>query len=227
VTEPDKIISALQHRCESVETELRETAGELEKATALLARIVKYTREDRATTPGVTRLARALAEAERLPSRDPAQPAAPTPDACPRCDDPPHEGSCVPCHEQPAAPTPEECGVNTQARESGCVCHWEVGDSPCPVHGEDEQPAAPEPSADTWEKLATERHRDILELTEENCAFRREKEDAEAQLAAVRRLIDEWLSEDTPCDLQEAFGFLERIESLLTPAPSPGAGEKT
>lgn len=39
--------------------------------------------------------------------------------------------------KQPAAPTPDTCGVNTQARESGCLCHWEVGDSPCPVHGED------------------------------------------------------------------------------------------
>jgi len=32
MTDPDKIIEALQHRCESVEAELRETAGELEKA---------------------------------------------------------------------------------------------------------------------------------------------------------------------------------------------------
>ena len=23
-------------------------------------------------------------------------------------------------------------------REPGCICHWEEGDSPCPVHGEDE-----------------------------------------------------------------------------------------
>src|SRR5690606_30777860 len=33
---------------------------------ALLRRIIKYAREDRARTPGVTRLARALAEAEAL-----------------------------------------------------------------------------------------------------------------------------------------------------------------
>lgn len=24
-------------------------------------------------------------------------------------------------------------------RERGCLCHWETGDSPCPVHGEDEE----------------------------------------------------------------------------------------
>lgn len=82
-------------RFEEHEQELRETAVELEKAhadvltftsrallseaalteaTALLERIVKYAREDRATTPGVTRLARALSEAERLLFRAPAQP---------------------------------------------------------------------------------------------------------------------------------------------------------
>lgn len=22
-------------------------------------------------------------------------------------------------------------------REPGCLCHWEEGDSPCPVHGDD------------------------------------------------------------------------------------------
>ena len=24
-------------------------------------------------------------------------------------------------------------------REPRCLCHWEEGDSPCPVHGEDEE----------------------------------------------------------------------------------------
>ena len=27
-------------------------------------------------------------------------------------------------------------------REPGCACHWEEGDSPCPVHGEDEEAMA-------------------------------------------------------------------------------------
>jgi hypothetical protein len=68
------------------------------EATALLARIVKYAREDRAATPGVTRLARVLTEAEELLSRAPAQPTAPTPDECH-----PAYGE----HLKPAAPTPE------------------------------------------------------------------------------------------------------------------------
>ena len=29
--------------------------------------------------------------------------------------------------------------TDTDPRESGCVCHLETGDSPCPVHGEDEE----------------------------------------------------------------------------------------
>lgn len=51
-----------------------DAATRLAEATALLERIVKYAREDRATTPGVTRLARALAEAERLPSQPQRRP---------------------------------------------------------------------------------------------------------------------------------------------------------
>lgn len=49
----------------------------LAEATALLSRIVKYAREDRATTPRATRLARALAEAETLLSATPSPPAEP------------------------------------------------------------------------------------------------------------------------------------------------------
>ncbi len=53
----------------------------------LLGRIVKYAREDRAHTPGTTRLARALAEAEKLLSAT-AAPAAPVRvhTWCPKCD---------------------------------------------------------------------------------------------------------------------------------------------
>ena len=29
--------------------------------------------------------------------------------------------------------------TNTDPREPGCVCHLETGNSPCPVHGEDEE----------------------------------------------------------------------------------------
>ncbi len=27
-----------------------------------------------------------------------------------------------------------------QPREPGCQCQWEIGDSPCPVHGDEESP---------------------------------------------------------------------------------------
>jgi hypothetical protein len=43
VTEPVETIGALQHRCESVETELRETAGELEKARARITELERGT----------------------------------------------------------------------------------------------------------------------------------------------------------------------------------------
>lgn len=43
----------------------------LEELETLLRRIVTYAREDRASTPGATRLARALVEAERLLGREP------------------------------------------------------------------------------------------------------------------------------------------------------------
>jgi hypothetical protein len=43
VTEPVETIGALQHRCESVETELRETAGELEKARARITELEQGT----------------------------------------------------------------------------------------------------------------------------------------------------------------------------------------
>ncbi len=39
--------------------------------------------------------------------------------------------------------TPERgTGGDTEPREPGCKCHWEAGDSPCPVHGEDEERGA-------------------------------------------------------------------------------------
>jgi hypothetical protein len=47
---------------------------ETRAAKALLARIVKYATEDRASTPGTTRLARVLSEAEAYLSGQPAQP---------------------------------------------------------------------------------------------------------------------------------------------------------
>lgn len=52
-------------RASEIAIELAENRGAtLDQARGLLERIVKYAREDRAATPGVTRLARALAEAE-------------------------------------------------------------------------------------------------------------------------------------------------------------------
>lgn len=57
------------------------------EAEALIGRIVKYAREDRARTPGTTRLARALDEADQLLAlRSRPQPAATSSgDVCPRC----------------------------------------------------------------------------------------------------------------------------------------------
>ena len=51
---------------QSLRAALRAAEAQLEAVHALLARIVKYAREDRACTPGVTRLARALSEAKAL-----------------------------------------------------------------------------------------------------------------------------------------------------------------
>ena len=48
---------------------LDEKTHQVAQLEALLTRIVKYAREDRAETPGATRLARALAEAERMLAR--------------------------------------------------------------------------------------------------------------------------------------------------------------
>jgi hypothetical protein len=90
------------------------------KATALLDRIVKYAREDRASTPGVTRLARALTEAEQLISRVPAPAAEPS----------------TPAERLIARNAALHC--DKTPRPTGCQCHLEVGDSPCPVHGLDE-----------------------------------------------------------------------------------------
>lgn len=46
------------------EDEVARLRAEVEQLRALLARILKYAREDRARTPGATRLARALDEAD-------------------------------------------------------------------------------------------------------------------------------------------------------------------
>lgn len=42
---------------------------------------------------------------------------------------------------EPAKPTADPASADREPREPGCKCHWEVGDSPCPVHGENEDPA--------------------------------------------------------------------------------------
>lgn len=36
---------------------------------------------------------------------------------------------------------------DTVPRPAGCQCQWEAGDSPCRVHGEDEEPAERKPVA--------------------------------------------------------------------------------
>ncbi len=41
----------------------------------------------------------------------------------------------------PVAALPPANDPDTKPREKGCACHLEEGDSPCPVHGEEEPPA--------------------------------------------------------------------------------------
>ena len=56
---------------ESLRAQLAEVTGERDEARALLDRIVRYHDEDRAVTPGCTRLVRVIAEAKAwLPGGD-------------------------------------------------------------------------------------------------------------------------------------------------------------
>lgn len=41
----------------------------------------------------------------------------------------------------------DERDLDRLLRQAGYECHWEEGDSPCPVHGEDEEQPDPEPAA--------------------------------------------------------------------------------
>lgn len=57
-------------------------------------------------------------------------------------DDYPDEGSCGAFRtSREAADHARACGYDTDTapREPGCECHWEVGDSPCPVHGDSDE----------------------------------------------------------------------------------------
>lgn len=45
---------------------------------------------------------------------------------------------------------------DTEPREQGCECHWEAGDSPCPVHGYDCEPTL---AAAHLRGIDVERHR--------------------------------------------------------------------
>ncbi len=56
---------------ERLAAEIDRLAANGRKVVALLRRIMKYAHEDRARTPGVTRLARALAEAAELLKGEP------------------------------------------------------------------------------------------------------------------------------------------------------------
>ena len=67
---------------------------------------------------------------------------------------------------EPLPPTAE-----TKPREPGCKCHLEEGDSPCPVHGEDEAeptaerpPEAAEPSDEALLKVGVEARRAVSAL---------------------------------------------------------------
>ena len=72
----DSETEALRFRALFEEQRLERQYAEsrLAAATKLLGRIVKYAQEDNARTPGSTRLARALGEAERLLANAPADP---------------------------------------------------------------------------------------------------------------------------------------------------------
>lgn len=258
-----------------VTREAMQLRTRLTEATALLERIVKYAREDRATTKGVTRLARVLAEVEldflRKIDRAPAQLAAPMP-----------EPGTINLYDalanslrQPAAPTPE------------CPYVGRCNSSRCPIHGE---PAAPEPSAEVdilnarcsnWrERALTAEARAEAQLgyatgqaqreAESNAVLRADLAKAEAQLAALKQQFDKERIEaneavvqqsEIYCDMQQRWlrerdlkqaaeaqlaavrrwvdgcpdnrpvwqhcQALKAIRALLTPAPSPGAGEKS
>lgn len=45
-------------------------------------------------------------------------------------------------------PEPPDVDDDKKPREPGCLCHWEEGDSPCPVHGEEEPTPAHDAKAD-------------------------------------------------------------------------------
>lgn len=65
-------VTAGRHRACIEAGEDHEGASRLSQAIGLLTRIERYAREDRASTPGSTRLARALKEARELIEREAA-----------------------------------------------------------------------------------------------------------------------------------------------------------
>jgi hypothetical protein len=119
---------------------------------------------------------------------------------------------------QPAAHVPDECH---------------------PAYCAHLQPAAPEPD---WEAMvarekntAPEPSADKDWKAEYECCWRdceswhARAEAAEAQLAAVREILDKhWRTPFDPDEvITSAAKSLVEIDNLLTPAPSPGAGEET
>jgi hypothetical protein len=115
--EPSTLDGMLAQRweqaAESADEQLDAAHERIGTLLVLLGRIVKYAREDRATTPGYTRLARALAEAEKLLSASPAQ--------APMCRVDVGGGPCgdqEPCALHPAQAAEQERGARFSARVS-------------------------------------------------------------------------------------------------------------
>ena len=104
---------------------------DLKSETARLRHALKVVQADLAAHGEVTDFGRQLIEVT-LSGTAPS-PAASTP---------------PPAQEAPAAAggmgeTIVDADSDTVPRVSGCKCQWEQGDSPCPVHGEDEEPTPP------------------------------------------------------------------------------------
>lgn len=123
--------------------------NETEQLRALLARCIKYAREDRMVTPGVTRLARALAEAETLLST--TNESAPAPAEKPEC-------TGVTAFWCP------RCGDCSCPRDVDGGCDFDTDG--CPLHGSPSQHAA---AAQAVDEPAPESEPNELDVDDEGC----------------------------------------------------------
>jgi hypothetical protein len=114
--------------CQHAHSERRAAESRLAAATELLGRIIKYSLEDGAVTPGFTRLLRVLAEAEAFLAAQPASP-------CPHCTSP--DGHC-PWHRT------RLCSATEGENGRGEHCRLrQRHDGVCRFYDDATQPAAP------------------------------------------------------------------------------------